>query len=75
LAILREVDYQSETNHDLTNINPEYVKRKVHLIDGNLKIKKSIHLDKMATSIYKKGDSLITTKYGEETIYFYEFND
>lgn len=73
LAILREVDYQEKTNHDLTNLDPKYYKRKVHLMNSDLKIEKSIHLETVTTSINKKGDSLITSKFGEEYIYIYEF--
>ncbi|QNK77135.1 hypothetical protein H7F37_13605 [Winogradskyella sp. PAMC22761] len=74
LAILREIDYEEKLDHDFYNIDPKYVKRKIHLMNKDLKIEKSIHLESIATSINKKGDSLITSKYGEEIIYIYEFD-
>ncbi|QNK77138.1 hypothetical protein H7F37_13620 [Winogradskyella sp. PAMC22761] len=74
LAILREIDYEEKLDHDFYNIDPKYDKRKIHLMNKDLKIEKSITLESVATSMSKKGDSLITSKYEEENMFIYEFN-
>lgn len=72
IAVVRELDFESGNNFvQEQDIDDNYVRKRVHVFNGNMEIIKSIKLPYFATDIYFKNDSLITLNYEDEKIYIY----
>jgi hypothetical protein len=75
IAILRELDFESGAIDDLTDVDEKLVRKKIHVLDLNLNLIKSIQIPEYATEIsYDFKNELLFTLHGsDEKVFYYHF--